>query len=321
MAFDHELKAQRAVKHLQDLQRGSRAWEEDDNYSVRFKYDPDATLTGEPPDSEVSSTTFLGETSFMPGQDETPIPDAVFGKGLIEAFATVENKPLDSLRPILGDALHNLRSALDTLAYALAAAFTKPLPQEIARSSEFPIFGDVDGHGNTGVGSEMFNERKNSGEPARGSGLYKIRGWHPDAQAIVEGLQPYHVGDGFTSHPLWVLHELDRVSKHRLLHTAVATSRSTIWNWEAFRNVRGIGPGIIQTLRGPVETDTPIGRIYGVHVVDPEAEVHVEIHPSLSVTFDGSTAPFLAGSPISAKMWLLHEEVWWGAIQTLSPFL
>jgi hypothetical protein len=39
------------------------------------------------------------------------------------------------------------------------------------------------------------------------------------AAAVIEGLQPYHAGSGeaFKQHPLWQLHKLDIVDKHRRL--------------------------------------------------------------------------------------------------------
>jgi len=61
----------------------------------------------------------------------------------------------------------------------------------------------------------------------------KVGGIAPVARTIVEGLQPYRRGQNFASHPLWVLHELSRIDKHRLPHvvlmipTAVAFFTST----------------------------------------------------------------------------------------------
>ena len=44
----------------------------------------------------------------------------------------------------------------------------------------------------------------------------------PAAQAIIEGLQPHHRQYGFfVTHPLWLLHGLSNVDKHRALHVAL----------------------------------------------------------------------------------------------------
>src|SRR5438105_1135848 len=43
--------------------------------------------------------------------------------------------------PIIGDILHNCRSALDHLAYALAVTnLGSPLPEKVETNTEFPIF-------------------------------------------------------------------------------------------------------------------------------------------------------------------------------------
>ena len=76
------------------------------------------------------------------------------------AHAQAEAPPVDTLSVIIGDALHNMRLALDALAYTLSCAYTNPLPQDMASSSEFPIFGDEDAHGTSGVGSARFHQTK-----------------------------------------------------------------------------------------------------------------------------------------------------------------
>ena len=167
------------------------------------------------------------------------------------AYATITKQPpKNPISLLIGDALHNMRSALDTLAYALASAFTKPLSEDIANRSDF-IFGDEDRKGNVGVGSALFH-----------AGAAKIEGWHPDAQTAVEGLQPYQRGKSFRTDPLWTLHDLDRINKHRLLHITVAQSTGTLWQINGFRNVCAMGPGLIDTFPERVQTDTPISRIW-----------------------------------------------------------
>src|SRR6266498_3307458 len=97
--FDHELKLQRARKHFEELKIEIGNWLGRKHYTVREERDTD------------------GWTTF---------------------FATAEQPPVDPISLLVGDCLHNLRSALDLLAYALAQRYTVPLPQEVAESSEFP---------------------------------------------------------------------------------------------------------------------------------------------------------------------------------------
>ncbi len=107
---------------------------------------------------------------------------------------------------ILGDAVHNLRAALDHVAWQLAASLTRP-PDH----TEFPIFHD----------SELFHATDKKGHPTHGSGLGKIIGLRTDSKALVERAQPYHRGHEAHLHPLWVLSRLDNVDKHRIVIPAV----------------------------------------------------------------------------------------------------
>jgi hypothetical protein len=119
---------------------------------------------------------------------------------------------------ILGDAAHALRASLDHLALELAIAHHRPraLPPAIEKASEFPVFPAKVGNE---LGRNAFRRvEKKTGKPARGSGLYKLQGLHPDAIEAIERIQPYHRGTAYTEDPLWLIHELDRIDKHRRLN-------------------------------------------------------------------------------------------------------
>jgi len=111
------------------------------------------------------------------------------------------------LRLIIGDCLHNLRSALDNLVYDLVIAHHgDPPPPQFVEYSEFPIFGPK---------AMNSNARKK-----------RIGGVDPNAQTIIEGLQPHNRGNKFASDPLWQLHQLSNMDKHRVPHvTQVAVRR------------------------------------------------------------------------------------------------
>jgi hypothetical protein len=302
MAFDYELKLDRASKHLQDLDVAIVTWLGGDNYTVRYEFDLEAQWPNIPAiTNERVGRYMLGGSVFIPGHGPGTAPDGVqYGQGFVTAYATATKQPSrDPISLLIGDALHNMRSALDTLAFSLAVSFTKPMTQEVSGTSEFPIFGDEDRSGATGVGSGHFHQRRRTGDPAPGSGLAKTQGWDPRAQAVVEGFQPYHRGVDFRRDPLWVLHDLDRASKHRLLHTTVAAHEGMLWGIAEFRNVRCLGPGMIESYGGPVETDTPIGRIIGIHPIDADTQMHVEINPAPSIAFSDE-APAGAEEPVLA---------------------
>lgn len=122
--------------------------------------------------------------------------------------------PIPALRwgILVGDIVHNARSALDHLIeQATIAHHGTPLPR-----TDFPVFTDRDD----------FFRREKSGEPARSSGLYAIRGVSPQVRAVVEKLQPYQRGSEYRRSPLWVLHELWNMDKHRVVPVVGISTRA-----------------------------------------------------------------------------------------------
>ncbi len=98
----------------------------------------------------------------------------------------------DELAFMLGDALHNLRSTLDHLAYALVTiAGGKP-----DRGTSFPI--------------------SSTAEAYRDSWPRKVPGLRQPCYKVLDRIQAYKDGVG---HRLWQLHQLEIVDKHRLLLT------------------------------------------------------------------------------------------------------
>jgi hypothetical protein len=177
---DHDRKIERAHEHLKWIDEYLLPWKEGERHTEVLEPDPER-------------------------------------QGNLRLMAVLTEEPAEyPLSVVVGECLHNLRSALDLLAYSLAVAYTKPLPDDIAESSEFPIFGDIDRRGRAGVGAALF----------RDNGRSKIRGIDPAAQTEVERMQPYHRGTDFRLHPLWQLQVLDNINKHRLLHV-VAVSGGT----------------------------------------------------------------------------------------------
>ena len=177
-------------------------------------------------------------------------------------------------RLIIRDCLHNLRSALDNLVYELALAYVgfDPLPEDQARVLEFPIFGD-----------RAMNERECRN---------KIGCIYPDAQAITKGLQPHNRGDNFMSDPLWKLHRLNIMDKHRAPHiTQVAISA-----WADFPDAPHL-PGTININLGPFEDGAEIAS-YMPHASTIAEGFHLEMHMDPLLTFGiffGSGLQLLGG--------------------------
>jgi len=98
---------------------------------------------------------------------------------------------------LLGDGVHNLRSALDHVVYACSG------PKPPIRC-EFPIFLDQ---------AKYFRPVTDES-----GGLYKIRGiQNLTVRALIEGAQPWRYPERPKHHWLWIVHELDIQDKHRLI--------------------------------------------------------------------------------------------------------
>lgn len=97
-----------------------------------------------------------------------------------------------------GDAIHNLRSALDHLAWQLALKTTN----EPFRYTAFPI----------SDAAERFSE-----SPA-------LKDIFRPAIPVIEGLQPYHAADSPRNRGLRFIADVDNVDKHRLVIPIFATT-------------------------------------------------------------------------------------------------
>jgi hypothetical protein len=105
-----------------------------------------------------------------------------------------------------GEAVHQLRTVLDHLAYQLVVAYTKQPPKF---NSAFPI-----------VGKGKMTKKRGwiSAADVYADQISNLRNnVSIDAEALIYGLQPCQLGDSYHDDPLWVLSELDNAYKHRLL--------------------------------------------------------------------------------------------------------
>jgi hypothetical protein len=117
---------------------------------------------------------------------------------------------------IVGDCLHNLRSALDYLAYQLVLVSGNK-PNE---STQFPIrkssYGARRGRFRRWLGGKS--------QPAEISG-----GVRDDILKVVQAIQPYNRGNRI-GEQLWMLHQLDVIDKHRQLLLTTVAVPATSWS-------------------------------------------------------------------------------------------
>lgn len=135
---------------------------------------------------ETARASFFGHDPYVVGTQRDPET-----RQLIYYVVSVEDVP-PLLSSIVGDAIQNLRTALDYLAYQLVVVGTGSEPSDRVY---FPIFN-----------SEKEYEAKKLG---------KIKGASEDAIKAIDSLKPYKGGNDL----LWQIDKLNIVDKHRLLLT------------------------------------------------------------------------------------------------------
>jgi len=242
--YNHELKLDRASYHLDCLEAKIREWREGETHRYVSHLDRES-----------------GKQFFYLEFTE-PVPA--------------------EFRLIIGDCLHNLRSALDALVYELAVASMDigSLPTARARLLEFPIFG-----------TRPMKDRECRN---------KIGCIHPDAQAAIKGLQPHNRGDKFASDPLWMLHELNNFDKHRAPHiTQVAISA-----WADFPDAPHL-PGTININLGPFEGGAEIAS-YTPHTSAFAEGFDPKVHMDPLLTFG-----IFFGEGSAAAGWRCGDALRW----------
>ncbi len=212
----------------------------------------------------------------------------------------------------IGVVAHQMRSALDHLALALNAkgyadankGAALPIKAKIA--SEYPIYGDKDSDGNSGQGPTLFKKAKR-----------RCRNMPLQAQGFIEAEQPYQAGpDDYVKHPLWIIHELDRVDKH---HEQLAVA-AAIPNYEIAIGGPGqdvmIGEARIGGFAGP----THDGHVLSYWTIpEGSSEPDAEGKFTRDVTLGESTP--VPGQPVVATLRHVWQQCNAGIIAPLKGLL
>lgn len=237
----YKLKIERARHHLDDLNAHTLKWFNGDHHKVIHERHPD-------------------------------------GPSNYQVRVEIEDLPTNPFSLLIGDVLHNLRSGLDHLVYALADAHTTTIgsPKDFTDKSQFPIVTDEDRKGTGGCGERFFKKEC----------LRQIGSIDAAAQTIIKGLQPYHRGNDFRSHPLWQLSELSNIDKHRLLHPVVYAFDGMVIRRDELRNIELHGEFSVS--QGPVKNNKIVAR-YGASPIDPKEAMNMDFNPILGIAFSGDT--------------------------------
>lgn len=187
-------------------------------------------------DLEAQRIRFLGDNRYF----GVPKFDAETNRTqfILETIPTIP----DDIPLLLGDCVHNLRSALDYLACELVRSSGVD-PKRVY----FPIYESAERY-----------KAKSDG---------KTKGMPVKAKQLIDGLCPYSGGND----PLWTIHELDRIDKHRLLPTV--TMKVGSWSMTMDQNAKWYGFAFIPELKaGDI-----IGDVEGDHEADKQMSITTDI--------------------------------------------
>ncbi len=262
MTFHHERRLARALYHLESFEAETAAWREE-----------------------------------HPHRTWTEL-DAESGKKFL--WAEIVKSPPDRLGLIAGDCIHNLRSALDNLAFQLALAHNKGrLSNNIERYSGFPILSNDIARDPESL--KTFNKM--------------TRGIDPLAKAEIEGLQPYKRGNRFSTDPLWQLNKLDIEDKHRLPHSTRLVHVSAL----AFFPPESIGIDEVEYLFTTFDSNAPIARYPAFD--NTGAEVDMDFTATFGVCFDIRAPKTLRTRSIPDTLKVIHRHIVNKVLPQLECFL
>jgi hypothetical protein len=168
-------------------------------------------------------------------------------------YAIVREPPPRELALPIGDALQNMRSALEYLAYELSSPKMKR-----SNKTAFPIFSD----------ECQFKVR----------GVPKIKSMGTDEQTLIERVQPYAASKIPSNDPLAILRKLSNLDKHQLLVPVIAAvSLRDSWVASDNADIR-----FTYIARGPVKHDAKIVA-FTARPKDPALDMHVEPQSGLQI--------------------------------------
>jgi hypothetical protein len=198
-----------------------------------------------------------------------------FPNGMLHVFRIHVQEQVPATWSILvGDCLQNMRAALDHLAWALAK---RNLQRQPPTSTSFPIRpSDAAYH-------QTYTTKSGATKYATNSGVHQTRNIEAGAQTVIEDLQPYQGWNGLSldEHPLWMLNELAKIDRHRVLHIVGAVNQETtvsvgrLDESGVFHIGAPLSGGFAAHIKtGPFKDGTEIGR-FGFGTIDPEVGVHL----------------------------------------------
>ena len=173
--------------------------------------------------------------------------------------------------PIIGDIVHNWRSALDHLAYQLVIKNGKTP----CIRTQFPIFFK------SPFDTSLYSKAKDA-KKALESWNRQVNGMHPNDVEVIKRLQPYNGGHGADSHPLFTLSQLSNWDKHREYQLTGQTLQGTAFNVREWRNCKWWT--LYESPIGTFEDGTVVAR-YAFTATGPNPKMDVQIKVFFDIAF------------------------------------
>ena len=185
---------------------------------------------------------------------------------------------------VIGDCVHNLRSALDHLAHQLVI-LGGGVPRSGRGGTAFPILDSAVG-------------------PNGGPRQVRVEGGvAPAVQARIEALQPYVRSDPVDDDPLWVLSELDNMDKHRELATTVTAMEGFSLGIVSMRDLDVAFENV--GFSGSFDPKTELARLEAT-VTGPNPEMQMKATGPIHVALDASVK---VSQPLIPTLEALRDEV------------
>ncbi len=190
--------------------------------------------------------------------------------------AQVVKEPPPFLSILIGDALQNMRSTLEHLAWGLTPQNTRDISK---RSIGFPIC-------RTSQAFEQTASNSPSGYDPRSGGMHKIWTMDNKVRAAIHQLQPYYTG----RNDLLILNELARVDRHQSLRLMGGFNMEVSYGWckRGTRDPFEMVPADVRETRvtfgGDFEHDAVIGHF---RFNKPEMEVYFQVTPYVAFRDEG----------------------------------
>jgi hypothetical protein len=198
---------------------------------------------------------FLQENPYRIVSEEDPKTGECLLKGQI-----LKEPPIIDWGVEVGDFFHNLRSALDNLAWQLCICHRPK--REPPRRTEFPIFRDC----------SLFES----------NGRARICGMSKAAQDVMRDLQPCYGPQKPESHPLFYVHEMNNADKHRVFHVTSGAIAAVSYGGDIFEQ-RGISEAVLIHSPYTFNHDEVVARLPPI----PDcAKLAQQLHPIFHVAFD-----------------------------------